>query len=243
MSGLFDVIIVGYRSELFIPRLLEDIQTMSVNRPVVHYLDNIGNTRTLSRAWNELAGKGKADWIAVLNPDVAISPEWDERLMFPIRNDNSIGMTNSDLYRLGGEIPSREEMVVAASNRKFDVGISEKTVEFFSVMISRKDWDALGGVDERMRFYCQDIDFIVRIRERLKKRAVRVSSCPIWHRGGASVVEAKGRREVNTDTEWEFGCNIFTEVRWGRMKEWQNLSDDERDSIRRNPEFTTMAGW
>lgn len=234
------MIVVSYHEEMFIQRLIEDSKLMTRSDYVIHHWDNIGNTKTVSAAWNELAAMGRAEYLAVLNADIALSPGWDERLISCLNADDSIGYAAADAAPFALEIPSREQMVSISAERSSAVEPKRTEVQFHVPMMKRSTWNELGGVDERMRFYMQDIDFVVRMSERLKKNAVRVLRCPIWHKGSSATVEAKKRGELNPDLECKLGSDIFTEVRHGRMKEWQQLTHDEKMAIRADPRYNNL---
>lgn len=235
-----DIISVGYRSEQFLPRLTCDLKTCTNNKHEFYYSDNTGNPKTLPKLWNELAALGHSEYLAILNPDIALSPEWDERLIQCLQSNPDVGLATADPAPFALACPSPEEMAALSSSRKNRADLGSDPVQFFVAFMKRVDWERLGGVDERMRFYMQDIDFIVRLREQSKKRTVRVFSCPVWHYGSASTKEAGKRNEIDAQRECDFGSWVFTEVRQGRMKEWHLLSDLERRTVREDERFSKI---
>lgn len=238
---MIDIVIVGYRSEEYLPRLFEDIKSTTRAPHSVHFSDNTGNPKTLSTVWNDLAARGSSPYIAVLNPDIALSPDWDIRMVRCLEKDRGTGIATADPVPSSLDIPSRETMVAISKERESVFSTSRDPVQFFAVMMSRQVWVSLKGVDERMRFYMQDIDFIVRTWERLRKTTVRVHGCPIWHKGSASTKEATKRLEINTDLECAHGSRVFHEVRHGMLKEWDFLSENERLQVRQDPKYNTMG--
>lgn len=240
MGNKLDIIVISYHEEEFIRRLIEDAKLMTKSTYVIHHWDNTGNKKTVSAAWNELAAIGNAEYLAVLNADIALSPEWDEKLISCLNSDPSIGFAAADPLPFALEIPSREQMVSIAKERAGVIGYSGTTVQFFAVIMKRSTWNTLHGMDERMRFYMQDIDFVVRLSERFKKKGVRVLNCPVWHKGSSATVEAKKRGELNPDFECKLGSDVFTEVRHGRMKEWQCLTHEEKTAIRQDIRYNNL---
>lgn len=235
-----DIVVVGYRSEAYLPRLFSDVKDLSAREHKIHYFDNTGNPRTLSALWNELAAAGQAKYLAILNPDIALSPAWDERLIACLKNNPDIGLVTADPTPFALEPPAREVMVRLSKERAGRTDTSGNPVQFFVAFMERWTWSALRGVDERMRFYMQDIDLIVRMWERLQRRTVRVFSCPVWHYGSASTRDANDRKEIDSQRECDFGSAVFNEVRHGRLKEWQTLTESERAEIRRHTDFSKI---
>lgn len=240
MNCTLDMIVVSYHEEAYIERLIEDAKLLTRSDYVIHHWNNTGNKKTVSAAWNELAAIGRGEYLAVLNADIALSPGWDERLISCLNSDSSIGFAAADAAPFSIEMPSREQMVSIAAERAEVVDLRRTEVQFHVPMMKRATWNELGGVDERMRFYMQDIDFVVRLSERLKKSAVRVLKCPIWHKGSSATVEARKRGELNPDFECKLGSDVFTEVRHGRMKEWHQLTHDEKMEIRQDPRYNNL---
>jgi hypothetical protein len=237
---MIDIIVVGYRSESFLQRLLDDIRTLTENKHTVYYADNTGNAYTLPARWNMLAALGKSEFLAILNPDIALCPQWDHRLLSGLMSDHSIGIVTADPVMVSCPAPSKEQMAEIANTRTA-MGLTGDSICFFCSVMRRNLWSQLKGVDERMRFYMQDIDFIVRANERCGKGTKRVLSCPVWHSGSASTKEAKARGELDPDLECKFGSAVFDGVRHKRMKEWHLLTDEERNAVRRDPLYAKMG--
>lgn len=232
-----DVIVVGYRSEAYLPRLISDLKELTAYEHQLHYFDNTGNPKTLSAAWNELAAKGDARFLAILNPDIALCPQWDERLIECLYTDSSVGLATADPTPFSLTPPSREVMERLGIERRTRKDVGTNPVQFFLAFMERWAWEELKGVDERMRFYMQDIDLIVRMSERLGRKAVRVFSCPVWHYGSASTHEARDRKEIDSQRECDFGSWVFNEVRHGKMKEWDRLNEEELAEIRKDERY------
>lgn len=235
-----DIVVIGYRSESFIPRLFSDLEGTTKNPHKLYYFDNTGNPKTLSAAWNEMAGKGQGEYLAIMNPDVALSPSWDDRLLRCLSSDPSTGIATADPSPFSLTAPSKEVMSEISKQRASRTDVGLDPVQFFLAFMKRQHWEALRGVDERMRFYMQDIDFIVRMNERLKKRTVRVFSCPIWHHGSASTRRAGQLGEIDAQVECDFGSRVFDQVHRGILKEWQLLSESERRQIRTSPLYSKI---
>jgi hypothetical protein len=238
-----DIVLVGYRSEQYLPRLLEDIESMSSLPHKVHYFDNLGNTKTLSRLWNELAAAGDGQYIAIMNPDIALCPGWDERLVEVLRKYPMIGVSSPN--PIGSSptaepMPSREDMAKLAAELTNVSHLRMNEAMFFLPMVRRSNWDLLKGVDERFRFYMQDSDFQKRIEWAGLKNCI-VQACPVWHRGSASTGAALEKKEIDQSVEYNFGFSVWREVREGRWKLWHLLTDQERAALRADERFSKMG--
>ncbi len=239
-----DIVLVGYRSEKFLPRLLEDIRDMTLLPHEVHYLDNSRNEKTLSQAWNDLAAQGTAHYIAIMNPDIALSPGWDNRLAVALETGRRVGIATPDPFGsspTAEAMPSREEMARKAHERAAVLEHTTKEVQFFLAMMRRTSFSVLRGFDERMRFYMQDSDAIKRMEERLDLRTVRVHACPVWHQGSASTAAAIEHKELDQKVEYDHSFAVWREVREGRWKPWDRLADHERRAVREDPRFAKMG--
>lgn len=243
MKGL-DVVVVAYRSEAWLPRLVEDLQAMTRTPFQLHLFDNTGNPKTLSRAWNDLASKGSSDFIAILNPDIALSPGWDERLIQSIENDPMTGIAVPDPVGSSptdDPQPSRERMAELASSLEGLIKPSEYNGPLYAFCLRRSTWELMRGVDERLRFFIQDTDLIHRVREHLGLRTVQIPSCPVWHHGSASIKEAKARGEIDLGLENARSVETWSALRAGRLQLWHRLTSAERRSVCSNPLYARMG--
>lgn len=234
-----DVVLVGYRSERYLPRLREDLAAWSYYPNVVHFFDNLGNPRTLSRLWNELADQGKGDYIAIMNPDIALCRNWDFKLAQVLEENPNILMTSPDPFGsspTADPMPTREQMLKISEERASSKELTINDGKFYLGFVKRETWEFLKGVDERMRFYLQDSDFMERIK-RLGRTFCIVHSCPVWHRGSDSTAKAIERGEIDQKTEYDFCFSVWREVREHRWKDWDLLTDQERAAVREDPRF------
>lgn len=252
---------VAYRSEADLPDVLEGLKTMSSLPHELHFYDNIGNTKTLTIAWNELASRGKADYIVFLNTDIRLSPGWDERLVDGIERHADAGAVmpkpiGHDWGKLldpsrepypdssVAPAPTHDAMRQLAEAMKDDEGDYSFgggcNAAFYAVMIRRSIWEALKGFDERFRFYGQDHDFQRRVMNRFGKYTIIIANTPVWHRCGGSVRKAAERGEVNFSAEMQH-CGMVSELlKGGSILEWDILEDLDRQRIHANPRYNRM---
>jgi hypothetical protein len=257
-----DIVMVAYRSEADLPDVLEGLKTMSSLPHELHFHDNIGNTKTLTMAWNELASRGRADYIVFLNTDIRLSPEWDARLVAGIERNIDSGAVlpkpvGHEWRRLSADpiqttyadpatapAPTHDAMrrlAEAWAGREADYSFGGGcNAAFYAVMIRRSVWDALKGFDERYRFYGQDHDFQRRLLSRFGKYAITIDSAPVWHRCGGSVQKAAERGEVDFNEEMRHCGAVDAALKRGSMLEWDLLSDGDRLRIHTNVKYNRM---
>jgi hypothetical protein len=256
-----DIVMVAYRSEADLPSVFEGLKTFNSFPHELHFHDNIGNTKTLTMAWNELASRGKADYIVFLNTDIRLSPEWDARLIAGIERHADAGAVmprpvghdwpklidpSKSAYPESNTAPApppeaMRHLAEAWKDQENDYSFGgDCNAAFYAVMVRRSIFEALKGFDERLRFYGQDHDFQRRVMNRFGKYTIIIANAPVWHRCGGSVQKAAERGEVNFSAEMQH-CGLITEaLKNGSMLEWDILSDAERQKIHATPKYNRM---
>lgn len=143
--------------------------------PEVRFLDNGGNLG-FAAGINRAAAVAKGRWLALLNPDAFAAPTWLERLMaateaFPkVKSFGSRQLMDEDTARLDGLGD-----VMAAAGFPFRGGYLGEDPgpvapgEAFSacggaMLVERALFLRMGGFDERLFCYCEDVDFGYRLR-------------------------------------------------------------------------------
>lgn len=256
-----DVVVVGYYSGEDCERLMEDLPRACALKHRLHFFDNSGNPKTLTRCWNELAYQGKAPFIAFLNTDIRLSPGWDAPLAEHLKSSPTTGSALPapvghgwpTLVKKGSQpfpdpktapAPSYENMAKIAECFKKDEGLvsfgGECNAAFYAVMTERGYFEKLKGFDERFRLYCQDHDYQRRMFARFGKYSVRVSRSRVWHRDGGCRMEASRRGALNFQAELRHFGTIKSALKDGRLKDWDKLSDEERRAIRKDETYARM---
>lgn len=242
-SPEIDIVIVTYRSEKFLPRLMEELESMSRLQHAIHLFDNTGNPKTLSRAWNDLAAAGCAPFLVFLNPDCALSPGWDSTLKAVLDRRPDAGIARPP--GLHGQMPSREQMIAAeraAPDDEFQrYPGTDLNMGWFCSMMRRPQFEALQGFDERLRFFGQDWDIVRRMHSRLGLGFMHANKCQMWHQDGGSRREAEARGEFSSDVEFAYFQEIWERIRTGELKDWDLLTSEERDLVREDPIYSKMA--
>lgn len=257
--GFLDVVVVTYKCPEDVAALRRDLPVMCQMPYELHIHDNTSNADTLTRLWNALAMKGDGEYIAFLNTDIRLSPGWDLNLAEVLKAHPEIGavmanpighdwphladpaqppfpLSNTDI-----PAPPPEAMTVIAAKLKEDKGIhgrAECNAAFFAVMTRRSTFEALKGFDERLRFYGQDHDFQRRMKKRLNLVMAKVANSAVWHRCAGSVRHAAGH--VDIGSEMHHCGNTAGLIVNGQYKEWDLLTDQEREKIGRDPKYCRM---
>lgn len=256
MGVQLDIVMVAYRSEEDLPDLLSGIKEMTRLPYQLHFYDNIGNTKTLTRAWNDLAAQGTGEYVAFLNTDIRVSPDWDARLVEGLKHHADAGVVipkpvGHDWPRLvdptkaaytnpaSAPAPTLDVMRKLAQMREFskaDYNFGGScNAAFYAVLMRRETWLELKGFDERFRFYGQDHDFQRRMLARLGKYTMYIARAPAWHRCGGSVKKAVQHGDVDFNAEMAHHGNLTRDVKSGRVPEWDLLSDAQRAAVRKDP--------
>lgn len=258
---LIDVCVVAYRSEEDLPELQDDLTLMSRHPIRLHLFDNIGNPKTLTIAWNDLARQGTAPYLAFLNTDIRISPGWDEPLVqalesvptdvgvalpMPVGHDWALrsGMGEEFPRESVCPTPPREAMCRIAEAAKGDTGAysfgAACNAAFYAVLMKRSMFEELKGFDERFRFYGQDHDFQRRVLARYGKYSIRVHRSVVWHRVSGSTMKASEHGEVDFHNELVHLGRVTDATITGKIPWWDRLSDEAREAVRNDPVYGRM---
>lgn len=249
--AMVDVVVVGYKSELYLPRLFDDLKLYSRLPYALHYWDNIGNPKSLSGAWNDGAAAGTAPFLAILNPDVCLSPGWDRKLVQVLEEHQNVGVAHArGIGRLPNHaVPTPEQMEALELEASlhphvelldYDV-VGMDGLKFFVPMIRRVTWDTLRGMDERLRFIRAESEFYERVRRHFGQVVGVAHHVPAWHKVGASVRQAVDAGELDERYEHVLSDGIWDQIKIGALREWHLLTDQERADIRSNPLFNTIG--
>ena len=166
-------------------------QSLPDNAVVVEAGENLGFAGGMNRAAQSASGK----WIALLNPDTMVRPDWLQKLMAATERHPGVKLFGSvqidmadrdrldglgDVYHASGIayrggygastalIPVRDEEIFAPSGAAC----------LYDAALFRK----LGGFEERFFCYNEDVDFGFRARL-MDERAVLVHDATILHEG------------------------------------------------------------
>jgi N-acetylglucosaminyl-diphospho-decaprenol L-rhamnosyltransferase len=179
-------------------------------------------------AANDGVRASQGDFILLLNSDAIVQPDAIAALLRAFDDDARLGIASAQLFDddgtpqwTGGRTPTLPWMIGAVSGKghwlralRRNRGVANLAPDWVSgaaMMVRRAVWNDAGPLDERYRFYCQDIDFCLRARERGWRVAI-VPESRVTHSRGASIGRS---RTLLRDDLLEFGRG-----RYGRAWFW-----------------------
>jgi GT2 family glycosyltransferase len=181
------IVIVAYKAEAYLSRLLESIPNRSDWEIIV--VDNNQKNRGFAGGCNTGAKRAKGEYILFLNPDCEVKKGSIEALIAKIKTDKKIGIIGPQLVDREGiaylsttKQPTKTNapIVLSVFNKWFsknrqsreywykdEMLSKERIVESISgaaMMLRLKDFRELGGFDEQFFMYWEDYDLCRRLR-------------------------------------------------------------------------------
>lgn len=143
--------------------------------PSIRLIENNSN-RGFAAGMNQAAAQARGRWLALLNPDAYAEPDWLARLaeataQYPdVRSFSSRQLMSDDSGRLDGlgDVMSLPGFPYRGGYKRPDEATA-KVGEVFSacggaMLIDREMFLGMGGFDERLFCYCEDVDLGYRLR-------------------------------------------------------------------------------
>jgi N-acetylglucosaminyl-diphospho-decaprenol L-rhamnosyltransferase len=169
--------------------------------PAIRLIENAHNLG-FAAAVNQGAKAAQGRWLALLNPDAFAEPDWLERLVAATEANPGVGSFTS--RQLMAEDPTKLDGlgdVMALAGYPFrggythpNPGVLEPGWVFSAcggaMLIARELFLRLGGFDERLFCYCEDVDLGYRLRL-IGEPTLLVPDAIVRHVGSAS---SGGRR-------------------------------------------------
>ena len=179
--------------------------------PVVRVV-SIAPSGGFTAAANRGMAEGRGELLFLLNSDTEVETEAIPRLLGAFEDNPRLGVAGAELWHpdgrpqwSAGRVPTALWLFVVASGlagplerlpgyrrvRPVTTG-GRRRVDWVcgaAMIVRREAWQAAGGFDERFRFYCQDLDLCLRLRDAGWQVAV-VSGARVTHHVGATI----GRR-------------------------------------------------
>lgn len=128
------------------------------NKIKLKYIKNKKNLG-VSKGWNIGLRESSAEYIAILNNDIIVTPDWEINLIFTLHNlpDSLLAYPNS----MQGDFT--EENLI--KDLKFSFGIEETEVfAGYCFIMKRRCLEEIGYFDERFTpFLCEDTDYAFRL--------------------------------------------------------------------------------
>lgn len=192
-----------------------------------------GFTAAANRGLQESSG----ELLFLLNSDTEIAPEVPSRFSEAFADDSCLGAAGAALHFAdgrpqwsGGVEPSMLWMFALTTGvtalldkvpiyRRLHPLYRSSPVDWVTgaaMVIRRSAWVEVGALDERFLFYCQDLDYCLRLRDAGWKVAV-LPEIKVLHHAGATISRSPGSTAAtryNPELLWKDLVH-FTEKRYG----------------------------
>ncbi len=171
-------------------------------------------------AANDGVRASSGELILLLNSDALLDRDALTALVRAFARDETLGVASAQLFDedgtpqwTGGRTPTLLWIVGAVSGkghlaRTFRRGgtkppnLAPDWVSGAAMLFRREVWDAAGPLEERYRFYCQDIDFCLHARAHGWHVAI-VPDAHVTHARGATIGRTRNRELLRDDLlEW-----------------------------------------
>jgi N-acetylglucosaminyl-diphospho-decaprenol L-rhamnosyltransferase len=171
-------------------------QAAALAYPNVRFIDN-GANLGFAAGVNRAARAAQGTWLALINPDAYADPDWLEVLMaatvaYPqVRCFGSRQLMAEDRSRLDGlgDVMSAAGFPFRGGYGGRDPGVTAPGETFSAcggAMLVRRDFFLeLGGFDERLFCYCEDVDFGYRMRL-IGEPSLVIPKAVVRHEGSAA---------------------------------------------------------
>ncbi len=190
------------------------------------YLRNITNVGFL-KSCNLAVKQAKGKYICLLNNDTLVQKNWLESSVNTLISDESIGCVGSKLIYPYGLLQEAWGIIFSdASGINYGKHQHPKNSNYnflrevdycsgASLLFLKKDFEAIGGFDERFApAYYEDIDFCFSIRELLKKKVVYQPLSVLVHFEGIS--SGKISNKLNVKSYQDINKNKFVD-KWRKQ--------------------------
>ena len=148
-------------------------------------------------ACNRAVAKGGAEFVVMMNNDVDVRPDFIERVVAPFTADPGLGSVGALLLRPGEERIDSAGIVIDTTLAGFTRLRGRARVEAGAVRprvtgpygaaaaFRRAAWEDVGGLDETIPAYCEDLDLVLRLRRAGWPAALALDAVGV-HIGGAT---------------------------------------------------------
>lgn len=188
--GVTDVVVVDDGSS-------DGSDERAAARPGVRVLRPHG--RGFAAAVNAGAAAARGAALLILNSDAFVHEDTAERLAAALEADPGLGLCSSALvHEDGTRAKTHDRLLSLAGSLRHAASLpvprlpegrgvtSASFVPLACALVRREAWDAVGGLDERYRFYFEDHDFCWRLAEAGWRIAVDWNAQAVHVEGGSS---------------------------------------------------------
>ncbi len=182
------IVVDNASSDASVEKIVTDGRTVVIKNPV-----NLGFSKGNNMGIRIARGK----YVALLSSDTKVTRGWLETLISCFNQDHDVGISSPKLLRPNGTIDSAGHIYLFRAGIATDRGQGERDVGqydsaaempsccFAGVVVKKEVFDKIGLLDERLRFYYEDVDFCLRARI-AGWRIIYCPSCIVYHHRGGS---------------------------------------------------------
>lgn len=150
-------------------------QAAAANDPSIRLIEN-GANLGFAAGINRAVDAARGDWVALINPDAFAEPDWLERLMRASEDhpqarcfaSRQLMARDPRVLDGLGDVMALAGFPFRGGHRSADPGPAAPGEVFSAcggaMLIARDLFQALGGFDERLFCYCEDVDLGYRMR-------------------------------------------------------------------------------
>jgi GT2 family glycosyltransferase len=147
------------------------------NSPLKPKVIELGRNTGFAYAANRGVEAGRADAVALINTDVVLAPDWIARMSARLATDAGLAAVACKMLQMGddgevydaGDILRRDGVCEQRGRFRKDDGSYDAPGEIFAAcagaaLYRRSAVDAVGGFDERLVIYLEDVDLGLRLQ-------------------------------------------------------------------------------
>jgi GT2 family glycosyltransferase len=198
--SIISVITVNYNGKHFLPGFFESVRTTFRDNFEIEIIvvdngstdDSVSflketdldvkliqnNVNNYTKAINLGIRNAKGDYVAIVNNDTELHPEWLQSLWETFQTDERIGAVQSKILFSDRSTVNSAGVEEVETFHFRDIGFGEedagqydevRRIDYFSggaVMLRRRCLEDVGAFDEDFIMFCEDIDFSIRAREK-----------------------------------------------------------------------------
>lgn len=218
-----EVIVVDNFSELGVRENLQNWSQQSSAHGHVRRLVLLPSNSGFSAGNNAGLAQASGDYLVILNNDTYVTPGWVRTMLAHFRKDESIGLVGPVTNNIGNEArieiayESMEEMLLKSADytRKHPgMQVDMRVVAFFCVMMPRRVYEQIGGMDEAYGIgFFEDDDYCMSVKS-AGYRIVCAEDVFVHHHLSASFDKLGQERKAKL---FENNLAIY-ERKWGKWK-------------------------
>lgn len=185
-----------------------------------HGLDLLMNQERcgVPRCWNILTRHCQSDYTILINDDIIVRHNWIDTVLYTLENNEQIGVVGLNAFegenynRPENNVPTYVESKILLGGNLHPI----LSARGFAFGFRTKEFDIIGGFDERYFCFFEEVDFNLSIMKVLNKRSCMLSHPILHHKHGATTI-----KDLSNPTEVFLKSKALFEEKW--CIEWDNI--------------------